>query len=241
MSYKLTKIRETDAVGGPGKSVKGGDGFMMTPTQSGRFVIQVIEKHVSQGRYSYWSGVPWGTEMRLIKNVTEVKTGNTWKPLTSVNPAWGNFKNSQDGLSDYIRNRFHQLGYSGTFPDKWVFNDFGHIAVKYFKDLNNNGRMDGREAIMGDFIHTTPGDEYLTSINQTPVLHGSHGCIHVKPKDIDTLIYLGYVKRGNIIEVHDYTEQYIPSVLMRQHARPGYEVHFFPGIEKIVIYKVEKD
>jgi len=238
MPFKLTKIKEVDAMGGPDAPVKGGDGFSMTPTRVGRYVIQIIEKHVSQNRYGYWSGVPWGTPMRLNKNITEVKMNNIWKPLTAVNIHWGKYQHAQSEVTKTILERYRDLNYVGVFPDKWVFSDFGHVAVKYFKDLNHNGRFDGKESIMGDFIHTTPDDEARTARKEAFTLQGSHGCIHVKPNDIDALITAGYIKKGNNIEVHEYSERTISLSLTRDRAKQGYEVHFYPGIHKIVIYRV---
>lgn len=241
-SYMLIKINQYDAHGGPSNQKLGGDGQMQTSTREGRYVINSIGKHVSYGKYAYWSGVAWGTEMRLTGEITMIKNNGVWIRLSDVNPQWGKYKDNQKYLTGIIKQRYLEDYGLSSFPDRWVFNDFGHTSVKYFKDTNHNWRMDGKEQIMGDFIHTTPPDERLTSIKKADQisLSESHGCIHVKPLDIDTMIGNGYLKKGNTIEVHNYAEKTIPVNLTRSIARPPFEVHFYPGIFKIAIYRVSQ-
>ncbi|MFT4094923.1 MAG: hypothetical protein QM640_14920 [Niabella sp.] len=236
MALHITKILEIDAKGGPGSSLMGSDGHERTSTQAGRFIINSIEKHVSPGRYAFWSGVPWGTPMRLTNGSVEIKLGGTWKLLTSLNK-WSAHSNNQAAVTKEIVNYYRKLGYKSAFPNKWVFNDFGHISVKYFKDINGDRRLNGKESIMGDFIHTTPFDEAYTTQSKPINLGESHGCIHVKPNDIDMMISKGYLARGNTIEVHDYFEQGIPASLFRKDAKPFFEFHFFPGIYKAAVYQ----
>ena len=90
----------------------------------------------------------------------------------------------------------------------------------------------------GDFIHTTPGNEADTLQAKPVILSESHGCIHVKPVDIDAMISSGYLRPGNVVEVHPYTEKLIPARLTRTHKRRNIEVHFFPFLELIAVYKV---
>ncbi|EDM35107.1 hypothetical protein PBAL39_16536 [Pedobacter sp. BAL39] len=235
--YKLTKIKEYDAHGGPAKETPGEDGHSKTPTQSGRFVINSVGKHVSYGKYAYWSGVAWGTPVRLIGDTVMVKHDGRWIQLSKVNKQWGEFR-EQKLITHAVKQAHHQISGMYTVPSAWIFNDFGHTSVKYFKDTNHNWRMDGKEKILGDFIHTTPGDEYDTSLKRPVRLGESHGCIHVKPLEIDTMIGNGYLKKGNTVEVHPYTDKAIASNLVRTIAQPLYEVHFYPGIYKIAIYRV---
>lgn len=239
MICRLTKIREFSAMGGPAKPVMGSDKNMRSPTRAGRYVIALIERHVSADRYGFYSALPWGTPMRLTKTgVTEVQVKGKWIPLTSVNQKWGAGVNQQATITSLIRDYYTKLGFKG-FPNKWVFNDFGHNTIKYFKDINNNWRRDGKEQILGDFIHTTPWNEAETAQGEPVRLGHSHGCIHIMPLDLDTLIGSGYAKPGNSIEVHPYDDLTIPAVTTRDPARPGFEVHFFPGLDKLVIYKSE--
>ncbi len=64
---------------------------------------------------------------------------------------------------------------------KWVFNDFGPIAIRYFKDLNSNKILDDGEILEGRMIHTTAEDEALHFRGKKISLTESHGCIHIKP------------------------------------------------------------
>ncbi len=84
-------------------------------------------------------------------------------------------------------------------------------------------------------IHTTPADEALTATgHQNQIQLGvSHGCIHVKPADIDDMIRKLYLAKGNHIIVHPYYEA-APHEPIRV-ANPPYEVHFYPFSQKIYI------
>lgn len=237
-SYQLTKIQEYDGHGGPASEVMGGDNHPKTSTTPGRYVVGAIEKHVSYGKYKGWSGVAWGTEMRLLGDVVMVKKGGSWIRLSEVNSEWGKFKGKEKDLTAQIKKAYHSFYNKLVVPDRWVFNDFGHVSVKYFVDRNKNWKMDGKEGFLGDFIHTTPGDEARVALKQPIVLSESHGCIHVKPFDIDTLIGNGYIKKGHTIEVHPYSEMLVANNLVRNHARPPYEVHFYPGAFKIAVYRI---
>ncbi len=233
----LVKIKEYDAHGGPSNEKMGGDGHAQTSTTTGRFVIKSIEKHVSYGRYAIWSGIAWGTEVKISGNIVMIKQLGSWKKLTDVNAQWGAYKNDQKKVTDAVLNYQRNLYPNSPIPTKWLFNDFGHVSVKYFKDLNNDRKMNGKEQVMGDFIHTTPPDEAATASGRIFQLAESHGCIHVRPGDIDTMIGNGYLKKGNTIEVHPYTKKAIDASHKRNAAGMPFEVHFYPGLYKIAIYK----
>lgn len=257
----LIKIKEFAAHGGPSTKTMGGDGHEMTPTQSGRFVIAKIEKHISYGKYALWSGVPWGAGLKFSGDVTYIDIGNKglWQRLSAYRPLWLKEYGTEDAIKKNILDYWKEIAFvhnPGTTiplyrlqnPDKWVFNDFGHVSVKYFRDTNHNGILDRNEQILGDFIHTTPGDEATSFFNKTqaatlpktPInLPGSHGCIHVKPDEIDAMISSGYLKKGQSIVVHPYNDlQMTSNIKADRYTRAGYEAHFFPGLYKIAIYKV---
>jgi hypothetical protein len=261
MNKLLIKIREFDAHGGPSQKIQGvNDKYAATPTTPGRYVIKTIEKHISTSRYSAYSGLPWGAGLKIINKVVYVDRDNNgrWLKLTSVLPVWKSLK-SEDAVTADILDYWRRLTYAhsasgdvwlygSSQPDRWLFSDFGHISIKYFADRNHNGIMDKGETVMGDFIHTTPNDEAVTYYNKNA--HGnatryqvnlaeSHGCIHVKPADVDVMIGSNYLKKGQGIVVHKYDDKIMPSSLKPdQYTRPGFEVHFFPGLFKIAVYKV---
>ncbi len=97
-------------------------------------------------------------------------------------------------------------------PDQWVFNDFGPIAINYYRDPNRNRKLDRNERIMGEMIHTTPENEGQTQLNHPVKMEHSHGCIHIKPHDLSRFLRLGAFKRGTLIFVHGPNEV-VPELL----------------------------
>ncbi|WP_046244510.1 hypothetical protein [Hymenobacter terrenus] len=253
--YQYSQIAIYDAKGGPEKATYyEGDSHEATPTQTGRFIVARVEKHISPKKYM-WSAVPWGTPLRVnAAGTVEVQLHGRWQPLTDM-PTWkAQYGNDQVGVRVDIENSYKKmitplkkhLKDVGTIPKTWIFNDFGHVAVKYFEDLNHNGRQDSNEKPSNDFIHTTPYDELYTWFNATTAWHvdinlaPSHGCIHLRPVEIDKLLSSGYLKPGASLEVHSYAARhqklFTVNSKARRHART--EVHFFPGEHKLVVYAV---
>jgi hypothetical protein len=126
-------------------------------------------------------------------------------------------------------------------PNKWVFNDFGHMTCYLYRDTNANGRRDANEKIHGDMIHPTPGAEADVRLGKPITMLGtSHGCIHVKPGDIDDMISRKFLTRNNVVVVQPYTETRISYTKRADtHAAP-YEVHFYPGLKLICILGAER-
>lgn len=223
----------------PPKDVMGGDKHMKTPTRSGRFVVAKIEKHISYGKYAFYSGIAWGTPLREYNKKVQIKRNGVWVDLSSI-PAFSKY--AEKDVLKVLKESYASLMHDPMLkelPDSWIYNDFGHISIKYFKDLDGNFKLNGKETILGDFIHTTPGDELRSAKGQEVILGESHGCIHVKPKDIDTMLSI-YIKKGSVIEVKEYNDLTTPSNTMElDYGRPEYETHFYPGLKKIYIYKVD--
>lgn len=218
-----------DAMGGPEKPEMGRDGNMKTPTKQGQFTVEKCAPHVSVHRYKHWSGVSWGTPLREQKGKLEVYMARSkvWMPLENFTPV----------TKDEILQEHERLYGKYEIPNKWVFNDFGHMTCYYFKDVNGNKKLDGKEHREGDMIHPTPGNEAQAARGTPNVeieLGGSHGCIHVKPADIDEMIEKSYMKPGNPIFVHPFAEN-PPSGAVDLHGRFPYEVHFYPMYQKIVV------
>ncbi len=112
-------------------------------------------------------------------------------------------------VNDVMRlNRF--LRDSHDFPETWLFSDFGPVAVRYYRDKNKNRRRDANEPLSGEMIHTTQvneGESYQARGDSSKVfLFDSHGCIHIKPADRDTLIKAGAFKKGMTLAIHPYSE-----------------------------------
>ena len=66
-------------------------------------------------------------------------------------------------------------------------------------------------------------------------LYVSHGCIHIRPIDIDEILKKGYLKKGYEFIVHSYKAKSRDLRLSKGNAKGPYEVHFFPGEKKIII------
>jgi len=108
---------------------------------------------------------------------------------------------------DAVESYYKQLYGIAKIPDKWVFNDFGHLTCYMFKDLNRNRRLDrATEAIHGEFFHTTPPDEAATSLHTAVKLDRSHGCIHLKPLELDEMVRRKFMRKGARVVVHRYDE-----------------------------------
>jgi hypothetical protein len=216
-----------DAVGGPPQSLPGGDGFQMGPTDPGKFTIASCQPHRSR-RYPAWSSIPWGTPIKEQNGQILVQVERRWEPLSKYSRV------TRQEILDYYADLYPAK--AGSFPDRWVFNDFGHITCYYFEDRNHNRRRDRNEPLKGEMIHTTPEDEASTVQGSWINLAESHGCVHVKPTDIDTMRQKGYLRPGNSFIVHRYNE--IAPTTSTGHGGGPFSVHFYPGSKKLVVFGV---
>jgi lipoprotein-anchoring transpeptidase ErfK/SrfK len=88
----------------------------------------------------------------------------------------------------------HSNDLDGPLVTTWERNDFGIWAY--------NLRRGGSGTPY--YIHTTPEDERDTA-NRIPFsLAQSHGCIHIRPDDRDTMMGEHYLDRGIHLEVKGY-------------------------------------
>ena len=227
-TYKFLKKIDFDAVGGP--PLQDGVGkYARTLTRSGRFIIVSIGKHISTGKYLY-STIAWGTPLREHNGIVQIKDKGVWKNLSSLEPFKKRKKEKSLTEKDFLnklKRMYSSLSGENLLPSSWIFNDFGHTTIKYAKDK-----------LMSDFIHTTPEDEYLTSVGKNFDLVESHGCIHMKPNDID--IIKNYIKKYSVIEVMPYGLEYAPISFEREYGKPDYELHFYPSLKKIIVYTVTR-
>ncbi|MDD1619926.1 MAG: hypothetical protein LUQ11_00480 [Methylococcaceae bacterium] len=173
---------------------------VMPPRQTtpGKYVIHSYAPY--RTKTWIWSTIAWGTRISVSFDKGEEKvfyeTGQLsqpWKPVEGITKA---------------QIESNHLALYGTYkvPETWVFNDFGAMSVRYFKDLNNNKKLDKGETLSGEMIHTTPGDEARTARSMEVSLQSSHGCIHVKPNDRDRFYRAGAFTKGNDFIIHGYAE-----------------------------------
>jgi hypothetical protein len=225
----MVTVDSYEAVGGPAIPVMGWDGFEAGPTDEGTYVVAYCAKHRSS-RYRNYSSIPWGTPLRENNGSLEVFINKRWQSLAIFS----------DLSKDEILDEYGRLYNRRTLPSTWVFNDFGHLTCYFFKDLNDNGKLDWDkgEYIHGEFMHTTPDNEAETALSRTDntvqvILFESHGCIHVKPDDIDDMKRKGYLQRGYKIYIHKYSD----TIVLPQSGlgQPPFELHFYPGMKKIIV------
>jgi len=72
------------------------------------------------------------------------------------------------------------------------------------------------------------------------LLGHSHGCIHLFPHDIDTMIADGYLKKKGIIEIHPYDQSSKSILIVKRYRTLEHEVHFFPKDSKVIVFKSHK-
>ncbi|MDB4975003.1 MAG: hypothetical protein JWN48_3344 [Myxococcaceae bacterium] len=200
-------VQRAEAWGGASPQA-GIDYGRMAPrrTTPGRYVIESHGPYITRT----WpaSRIPWGTPLQRATDPNDVlyATGQTKSP-------WGSVKTKTGWARNDVKQTFLYLyGASGRrlydpdgdgIPERWVFNDFGPIAVRYYVDKNRNQRRDRGERLSGEMIHTTPQDEAATARGQTPALSYSHGCVHVSPVDRDRFLALGAFEPGVDFIIHD--------------------------------------
>ena len=220
------KIATFDAVGGPAALVRAADGYVAGPTDEGTYRVARCGKHSSPS-YPVWSKIRWGSELKEEKGTVLVKHDGRWQPIASLSPTLDKAAIAQRNLELYGK---HEL------PTKWVFNDFGHMTCYFYKDKNNNAKLDKDlgERVHTEYFHTTPDDEADDAAGKPFTLGESHGCIHLRPKDIDEMINKGYFKAGNTVVVHKYKAK-IPRWDSDTGGTAPYEIHFFPGARQVVV------
>ncbi|MET1077919.1 MAG: L,D-transpeptidase family protein [Pseudomonas sp.] len=190
------KVR-VEAWGGPDKM--GTDARMPEePTWPGTYVIDSAHPY-NTASWPY-ARIRWGTKLQDKPELNDV-----WHEL--ANGKWASVSKDFGITRNNIKALHAALYVANTVPATWVFNDFGPIAIRWFKDLNGNRRLDGKEQLSGQMFHTTPINEAQHARGLTVELTASHGCIHLKPADRDQLFALGAFKPKTVFVVHEYHEK----------------------------------
>ena len=176
------------------------------PTTPGRYVIHSYAPY----RTNTWplSKIAWGTPLKVEAGEIFFETGERHHPWRKLKERLG----PAATLDAIKREYWARFGDSGKYdanrdlvPDIWIFNDFGPMAVRYYRDLNRDRRLSHGETLSGEMIHTTPVNETEAALGKPVVLTPSHGCIHVSPAARDRLHAAGAFERGNDLVIHEYS------------------------------------
>lgn len=192
--------RRFEAWGGPAKVVPHpGRNKDEEPTWPGTYIIDQAKPYVTPT----WgtSVIKWGTPLKDL--------GETTNDVLYQLPSgkWGSIKKDFPGTTrQAIIKKYRELYNQQKVPATWVFNDFGPVAIRWFKDLDGNRKLNGNERLSGQMFHTTAENEAEHARKQRLKMVSSHGCIHLKPQDRDTLFIIGAFKPGTIFIVHPYHE-----------------------------------
>jgi hypothetical protein len=193
------------AYGGPSERVPVPGAPEYTPTPAGTFVL--MDPAPYKTRTWKFSEIAWGTKLkRNPRNPNDVQY---LVRIQMGREIWGSLLSDFSITADDIET-YHRVLYGvAMVPRKWIFNAFGPIAVRFFKDTNNNRRLDiATESLQGAMFHTTAENEAEAAQSIPLRMTNSHGCIHMKPNDRDSLIGLGGLKAGLTLVIHPYTTKY---------------------------------
>jgi hypothetical protein len=184
---------------GGGPATPGSDPQMQEiPTTTSIYIIDSVGPYTT----SSWpaSKLKWGTELKDMKK-------DVWYKLKSGK--WGSIKNDIGMTRNEVRDYNKALYGRYVVPKTWLFNDFGPLAIRYFRDINNNRKLDKAigERLSGEMIHTTPENEAQYQTGKTVQLGPSHGCVHIKPQDRQVLQGMDAFNSGTTFVVHGYSER----------------------------------
>lgn len=199
LSIKKGKVfvSKYEAWGGPA-SIGSDPRMAEEPTWPGTYVIHGTQTYTTPT----WalSKIKWGTPL-----MDKPKINDVYYQLPSKK--WGSVKKDIGADRKYIIQLYFSYYGKMKVPSTWVFNDFGPISIRWFKDHNGNKVLDKNEVLSGQMFHTTPENEAEASQGKTVHLVHSHGCIHLNPKDRDVIMSLGGFKPKTTFVVHRYDEK----------------------------------
>ena len=198
---RLRTVQRFEAWGGPANVIHHpGHNRDEEPTWPGTYIIDQAKPYVT--RTWATSVIKWGTPLKDLPAKNDVH-------YQLPSGEWGSFKKDFPGLTrDFIMEKNFTLYNKFEVPATWNLNDFGPTAIRWFKDLNGNRKLDKNERLSGQMFHTTAENEAEHARRQRLRMVPSHGCIHLKPQDRETLFVSGAFKPGTVFIVHPYHESF---------------------------------
>jgi hypothetical protein len=109
-----------------------------------------------------------------------------------------------------------------------------------YRDANSNARQDASEPTLSEMLHAEPTAEAAAKLGEPVRLDASHGCVHLKPADIDDMVSRRFMQKDNLVIVHQYTEMRIANGKPSIGHRAPYELHFYPGLQLMCVIGVER-
>lgn len=192
--------------GGPEKRTRDGN-HHVTPTPAGTYTLGPKIHHTTKG----WpmSVIPFGANLRINPDGEAEYTDNGmyWRLATgpggSVTKAYQASLRARHIAFDKqttireVREVFIHPFTGALRTNTYLLNDFGRWSW--------NLRRNGKPTVF--YIHTTPLDERNTLSGHAVDLENSHGCVHIKPNERDSMIAAGYLQEGVTFEVRRYVER----------------------------------
>lgn len=173
------------------------------PSPAGSYTVVEVNPHTS-GAWPY-SYVPWGAHLREQAGEIQFRDGTgVWRWATGPQSVFKGRNPPPLERADYLNER-------GEVRPHWNANDFGHLRGRL--------RSVRTGVVQGHMIHSSPAnqgvgayfsdtDALIDPVKALDVLHYSHGCEHIHPRDIDEMVAKGYLRPGARFIVHGYDERF---------------------------------
>lgn len=174
-----------------------------SPSPKGSYEVVEVSPHASNAWQ--WSYVPYGAPLREQGGQVQFQDASgAWRWATGPSSAFA-------GRNPPPLERASYLDKDGKLLPFWNKNDFGHLRGR-LKSVATG-------TLQGHMIHPSAFNEgtatYFSDTERLrdpavalSVLHHSHGCEHIHPRDMDEIVARGYLAPGTRFVVHAYDERY---------------------------------
>lgn len=206
--YVLQRGKLLDVYGMVGGNLVGRDDpnnphIDFSPSPKGSYDVVEVNPHTSMAWQ--WSYVPYGSPLREQGGQVQYQdAAGVWRYATGPSGAFVGRKPAPLERASY-------LDKEGKLLPFWNLNDFGHLRgrLKSVATGTLQGHMIHPSAFNeGTSAYFTDTDRLRDPAVALSVLHHSHGCEHIHPKDMDEIVARGYLAPGTRFVVHGYDERY---------------------------------